>query len=135
MDTGSNSPVPATRPPFHSSSKSRVNAVASSGDPTTASTFSSRVHESSVQLVEPVHTDAPSRTTYLWCIRSGTPGIALAGMPAAANVPGSVRGGGGTGMGLRSSSLYTTRMATPRSIARFIEPKTVGSVAAPRLRS
>ena len=42
-------------------------------------TFSSRVHESCVQFVEPVQTACPSRTTYLWCIRSGTPGIAAVG--------------------------------------------------------
>ena len=37
-------------------------------------TFSSRVQLSVVQFVEPVQTEEPSRTTYLWCIRSGTPG-------------------------------------------------------------
>ena len=44
-------------------------------------TFSSRVHESLVQLVEPRQDAAcgvaASRTTYLWCIRSGTPGDRL----------------------------------------------------------
>ena len=37
-------------------------------------TFSWRLHESSVQFVEPDQTSVPSRTTNLWCIRSGTPG-------------------------------------------------------------
>ncbi len=58
-------------------------------------TFSSRVHESSVQFVEPVHTAAPSRTTYLWCMRSGTPGMAAVGKGIASSVSGSVLGGGG----------------------------------------
>ena len=39
--------------------------------------FSQRVHESSVQFVEPVQTDSPSRTANLWCMRSGTPGNRL----------------------------------------------------------
>ena len=59
-------------------------------------TFSSRVHESAVQFVEPVQTEAPSRTTYLWCIRSGTPGIAAVGNGKASTSSGLVRGGGGT---------------------------------------
>ena len=38
-------------------------------------TFSCRDHESSVQFVEPVQTASASRTTNLWCIRSGIPAI------------------------------------------------------------
>src|SRR5437016_2528851 len=55
-------------------------------------------HASSVQLVEPVHTTSPSRTTYLWCMRSGMPGMAVEGT-AAANRASSEgpSGGGGTG--------------------------------------
>ena len=49
------------------------------GESTVTMTFSSRVQESAVQFVEPVQTEAPSRTTYLWCMRSGTPGIAAVG--------------------------------------------------------
>ena len=56
----------------------RVGARRPPASSTVASTFSWRVQESSVQFVEPVHTAAPSRTTYLWCIRSRQPGIALA---------------------------------------------------------
>ena len=64
-------------------------------------TFSSRVHESPVQFVDPVQTEAASRTTYLWCIRSGTPGIAAVGKGSASSASGSVIGGGGTGDVLR----------------------------------
>ena len=38
-------------------------------------TFSCRDHESSVQFVDPAQTASPSRTTNLWCMRSGTPAI------------------------------------------------------------
>ena len=37
-------------------------------------TFSWRDQESSVQFVDPVQTASPSRTTNLWCMRSGIPG-------------------------------------------------------------
>ena len=36
--------------------------------------FSCRDQESSVQFVEPVQTSSSSRTTNLWCMRSGIPG-------------------------------------------------------------
>jgi hypothetical protein len=81
------------------SSKSRPYAVASSVDPATSTTFSSRVNASSVQFSDPVHTDEPSRITYLWCMRSGTPGISFTGTPADASSSVFVRGGGGTGIG------------------------------------
>ena len=68
-------------------------------------TFSSRFHESLVQFVEPVSTDAPSRTTYLWCMRSGTPGMAFVGTPSDAIRVSSVLGGGGSGMGWSWSRL------------------------------
>ncbi len=68
-------------------------------------TFSSRCHESSVQFVEPVQTLAASRTTYLWCIRSGTPGIAFVGSGRASISSGFVRGGGGTAIGRPWSTL------------------------------
>ncbi len=58
----------------HSCSKFWAYRPATAPESTTAMTFSSRDHESSVQFVEPVQTEAPSRTTYLWCIRSGQPG-------------------------------------------------------------
>ena len=74
-------------------------------DSTVTMTFSSRVQESSVQFMDPVHTDDPSRTTNLWCMRSGTPGMALAGTASDSTSGESVRGGGGTGMGRSWSTL------------------------------
>src|SRR3954452_20071895 len=59
--------------------------------------FSSRVQESVVQLVEPHQSAAPSRTRYLWCMRSGSPGIAFSGTPSSARMSGRVLGGGGHG--------------------------------------
>ncbi len=61
--------------------------------------FSWRDHESFVQFIEPVQTAARSRTTYLWCIRSGSPGIAFVSSGSASISSGAVRGGGGTGIG------------------------------------
>ncbi len=60
-------------------------------------TFSSRVHESPVQFVDPVQTVAWSRTMYLWCIRSGMPGIPAVGKGSASTAAGSCCGGAGTG--------------------------------------
>ena len=57
--------------------------------------FSWRVQESVVQLVEPDQTAAPSRTTYLWCIRSGMPGMPQVGKGSASISSGAVCGGGG----------------------------------------
>ena len=68
-------------------------------------TFSCRDHESSVQFSEPVQTLSPSRTTYLWCMRSGTPAIAFEGAPKEAISVASGSGGGGTGIGSRWSTL------------------------------
>src|SRR5437764_597209 len=81
---GSAKPLRSTSPSAQSSSKSIVNARASSGESAVTITFSCLDHESSVQLVEPVQSDSPSRTTNLWCIRSGTPAIARQGTPSAA---------------------------------------------------
>ena len=102
---GSVVPVPSTFPDSQSCSKSSVYACASSGESITAMTFSSRDHESSVQFVDPVHTEEPSRTTYLWCIRSGTPAIGFVGTDRRATSSGAVWGGGGTGIGARKSAL------------------------------
>ena len=66
-------------------------------DLTTTTTFSSRVHESSVQFVEPLQTESRSRTTYLWCIKSGQPGTAAVSNGNDSTRSGSVFGGGGTG--------------------------------------
>ena len=102
---GSTLPEVSTIPVVQSSSKLRWKARASSGDSITAITFSSRDHESSVQLVEPVQTEVRSRTTYLWCIRSGIPGIAFVGSPSRPTSSGASCGGGGTGIGARKSAL------------------------------
>ena len=67
--------------------------------------FSCRDQESSVQFIEPVQTDSPSRTTNLWCIRSGTPAIAREGTPRAEISSTSGSGGGGTGIGFSWSTL------------------------------
>ncbi len=74
-------------------------AYAISGERTTAMTFSWRVQESSVQFVEPVSTASPSRTTYLWCMRSGIPAIPRVGTGSDSSASGFVSGGGGTGIG------------------------------------
>ena len=58
-------PLDSRRPFAQSCSKFRVYARATSGDETRTITFSSRENASSVQFVEPVHTSAASRTTYL----------------------------------------------------------------------
>ena len=77
-----------------------MNAFASAGEPSTRTiTFSCRLHESSVQFVDPVQTSVASRTTYLWCMRSGMPAIARVGMGSAAIAWAIVLGGGGTGIG------------------------------------
>ena len=62
-------------------------------------TFSCRDHESSVQFVDPVHTASPSRTTNLWCMRSGMPAIPRVATGSASIASGVVSGGGGTGIG------------------------------------
>ena len=68
-----------------------MNARASAGAPSTRTiTFSCRLHESSVQFVEPDQTSVPSRTTNLWCIRSGTPAIARVGTGSASIASGLV---------------------------------------------
>ena len=68
-----------------------------SGRRTMTMTFSSRVHESSVQFVEPAQTASRSRTTYLWCIRSGQPGTGAVSNGSDSISDGSVFGGGGIG--------------------------------------
>ncbi len=92
---GATAPLASTEPVSQSCSKSVVYDAASASEAMRTITFSSRVHESSVQFVEPVHTALPSRTMYLWCIRSGIPGIARVSTGSAASSSGSVAGGGG----------------------------------------
>ena len=98
-------PDAATSRFFHSCEKSSWKRIAIPVDCTITITFSSRVHESSVQFVEPLQTASRSRTTYLWCIRSGQPG-----MPTVSNGSDSIRSGsvfGGGGTGGRSSARST----------------------------
>ncbi len=68
-------------------------------------TFSCLVQASSVQFVEPVQTEALSRITYLWCIRSGTPAIANASIGSDSISVSSGEAGGGTGTGFAWSTL------------------------------
>ena len=82
-----------------------MNARASASEATVTTTFSCTDHESSVQFIEPVQSASPSRTTYLWCIRSGTPATARAGTPSDAISCTSGSGGGGTGIGFAWSTL------------------------------
>jgi hypothetical protein len=98
-------------------------------------TFSSRLHESSVQFVEPVHTASPSRTTYLWCMRSGTPAIPFVGTSRLSISDGSARGGGGTGIGFAWSTLYASRTAMPRCAAAKSALATTFAVGCSRSKS
>ena len=93
--SGSRRPLRLTSRVDHISSKLAANAPATSGESTRITKFSWIVHESRVQLVEPVQTAAPSRTTYLWCMRSGMPGIPQVGKGSASSSSGLVPGGGG----------------------------------------
>jgi hypothetical protein len=102
---GATRPESATDSMTMSCSKSRRKSDATPRDSTIAITFSWCDHESSVQFVEPVQTASPSRTTYLWCIRSGTPAIAFASIGSDLINVSSGEGGGGTGIGLRWSVL------------------------------
>src|SRR3977135_603188 len=102
-------------------------------------TFSSRVHESFVQLVDPVQTHgsalAASRTMYLWCIRSGTPDMGLLSTPKLPMNPVSAWDGGGDGIGLGKSTLESSRMATPRPVAALTAARTWPAGAPVRFRS
>ena len=132
---GSTVPVPSTFPSAQSCSKSSMKAWASSGESTTAITFSSRDQESSVQFVDPVHTALWSRTTNLWCIRSGTPAIAFVGTDSRSTSSGTSLGGAGTGIGARKSALYASRTATPRRPAASIVSTTSSSRPGPSAKS
>ena len=79
-------------------------------------TFSSRLQESSLQFVDPVQTSEPSLTTYLWCMRSGTPRIRFVGTARSSSRLGSAWGGGGSGIGLSWSTLKASRTSTPRPL-------------------
>ena len=87
-------------PVVQSCSKSSVKAGRQVVDSTIATTFSCTEKESFVQFIEPVQTVSPSRTTYLWCMRSGTPAIGAHDAERRDQLP-SGSGGGGTGIGLR----------------------------------
>src|SRR5438445_11483329 len=102
-------PLPSTRAVSHSSAKFFAYSAANAGDGILTITFSSRVHESFVQFMEPVHTVAASvaasRTMYLWCIRSGMPETGLVDTPRLAMNAVSACEVGGTGIGLGKSTL------------------------------
>ena len=99
---GSTLPEVSTIPVVQSSSKLRWKAWASSGESITAITFSSRDHESSVQFVEPVQTEAQVADDVLVVHQVGDPGDrlrrhaqppdVLRGRASAAAAPGSARG-------------------------------------------
>ena len=104
--TGRGSTVPPRMLPSSQSwSKLIPYARASGADWTMTIAFSCRVHESWDQFIDPVQTASRSRTTYLWCIRSGTPAIARVGIGSASSSSGAVFGGGGTGIGPGWSTL------------------------------
>ena len=88
-----------------SSSKSAVNPAATTGSSSRTITFSSRLQLSFVQLVEPVQTEAPSTTMYLWCMRSGDPGTASLGTSSDRRNSWSTKPGGGSGRVLARSWL------------------------------
>ena len=98
-------PLRSTSRVVHSCSKSVSNRCATSRDSTVTTTFSCRVHESSVQFIDPLQTDVPSRITYLWCIRSGQPGTPTVANGSCSIRLGSVCGGGGTGTRRSRSTL------------------------------
>ena len=97
--------------------------------------FSQRVQESSVQFVEPVQTEEPSRTTNLWCMRSGTPGIGFVGTSRLSMSVGSPVGGGKSGGGFSLSTLKARRTATPRFSASTTVPATIFAVGWSRSKS
>ena len=104
--SGSTVPVPTADAAARRAARSpagRPPRAAATRPPTI--TFSWRVHESSDQFVEPVQTASPSRTTYLWCIRSGTPAIGSASTGSASISAWSGDAGGGTGIGIAWSTL------------------------------
>ena len=96
----------STIPAAQSCSKSSVKAWASSGESTTAITFSSRDHESSVQFVEPVQTEVTVADDVLVVHQVGdarrSPSSARASRSTSS---GASFGGGGTGIGARKSAL------------------------------
>ena len=102
---GSTRPLRKAVPPRTSCSKSWRKSAASAAESTTTITFSCRDQESSVQFVDPVQTEAPSRITYFWCIRSGTPAIGRASTGSEAISSSSGEAGGGTGIGRTWSTL------------------------------
>src|SRR2546427_2872681 len=109
-------PERATTGLSHSPWKLSAKSAAISPEATVNITFSSRFHESFVQFVEPVSTSAASRTTYLWCIRSGTPGIGFTCTPTDSKRctnDQSISGGGGTWIAKAWSWLNMSRTATP----------------------
>ena len=96
---GSTFPERSTMPLSQSCPNASEYAYAIAGDSTVTIAFSCRDQESSVQFAEPVQTASPSRTTNLWCMRSGMPAIPRVSTGSASIASGAVSGGGGTGIG------------------------------------
>ena len=133
---GSTVPVPSTTPRSQSWSNASVNANANRSLPRTrTTTFSWRVHESSVQFIEPVQTSSASRTQNLWCIRSGIPAMPRVSTGNASIASGRVSGGGGTGIGPGWSTLYTSRTRTPRWCAASSDARTSAPASVSRRTS
>ena len=133
---GSTVPVPSTTPRCQSSSNASVKANANRFAPSSrTTTFSWRVHESSVQFIDPVHTSVPSRTQNLWCIRSGMPAIPRVSTGSASIASGRVSGGGGTGIGPGWSTLYIRRTRTPRCCAASSDASTSAPASVSRRTS
>jgi hypothetical protein len=97
-----------------------------------------RLHESLVQLVDPLNSVLASRTTYLWCIRSGMPGTGLTWIPIdlrrSMNAQ-SISGGGGSGTVIAWSWLNMSLTATPRFCAAANAAKSVSLRPASSRRS
>jgi hypothetical protein len=110
-------PVRSTCPRPHSSSKFRPYAAATGSEWTRTTMFSSRLNASSVQLVDPVQTSPPSRTTYLWCIRAPLPETPRVGTSSPSICSGSQRGSRGSPDEDRRSTLKATRTDMPRPAA------------------
>ena len=97
-------------------------------------TFSSRVHESSVQFVDPHQSAAPSRTANLWCMRSPRPSISRTSAPVCASRSGRVCGGVSGCAGGSSGSWTAMRTRTPRARAAPIAAA-ISSPTGPGMRT
>ena len=90
------------------------------------------------RVVGPVHRAGPdrcaSRTTYLWCIRSGTPATASPRAAASGSAPRPARAAAAQGSG-SVVDVVDEADGTPRSSARRIASPTIAAVSGPRSKS